>query len=240
MSTTIEGREPETKKTKVDGVTTAEVDTTEAPDESWPEAWYMMDDGTYDDQKCENRLTPNKPATVRGLRDLGISYWKMDADSFEYPVKAIPWDPKDAADPKLMAIRDKRGYSYADIISVKPDLLPGYDEKIKAFFEEHIHDAEEIRYILDGSGYFDIRDVDDKWIRIHIKKGDLMTLPEGCYHRFTCDSDDFIQAMRLFVGQPVWTPFNRPQEDHPSRRYYVETYINSKGEEKKELVPEDF
>jgi hypothetical protein len=34
------------------------------------------------------------------------------------------------------------GYSYADIISIRPDLLPGYDEKVKSFFEEHIHDAE--------------------------------------------------------------------------------------------------
>ncbi|MCD7453017.1 hypothetical protein HAX54_019274 [Datura stramonium] len=23
--------------------------------------------------------------------------------------------------------------------------------------------------------------------------------------------------MRLFVGEPVWTPYNRPQEDHPAR-----------------------
>ena len=126
------------------------------------------------------------------------------------------------------------GYSYADIISVRPDLLPGYETKIKAFFEEHIHDAEEIRYILDGSGYFDIRDKEDKWIRIWIKKGDLMTLPEGCYHRFTCDETDYIQAMRLFIGQPVWTPFNRPQEDHKSRKYYVDTYM--KDEEKKEAA----
>ena len=54
------------------------------------------------------------------------------------------------------------GYSYADIISVRPDLLPGYETKIKAFFEEHIHDAEEIRYILGGSGYFDVRNADDR------------------------------------------------------------------------------
>jgi 1,2-dihydroxy-3-keto-5-methylthiopentene dioxygenase len=84
--------------------------------------------------------------------------------------------------------------------------LPGYDEKVKSFFEEHIHDAEEIRYILDGSGFFDVRDAEDKWVRIHIKKGDLMTLPEGIYHRFTCDETDYIKAMRLFIGQPVWTP----------------------------------
>ena len=110
--------------------------------------------------------------------------------------------------------------------------MPEYDDKVKAFFEEHIHDAEEIRYILDGSGYFDVRDLNDQWVRIHIKKGDLMTLPEGIYHRFTCDSTDYIKAMRLFIGQPVWTPFARPQEEHPSRKAYVAAFVEA--EEKKE------
>ncbi len=155
----------------------------------------------------------------------------MDADKYTYPIKAIPWDPKDSADPRLGAIRDARGYSYADIITVHPDHLPGYDEKVKAFFEEHIHDAEEIRFILSGSGYFDVRDKSDRWVRIFIKKGDLMTLPEGIYHRFTVDETDMIHAMRLFVGQPVWTPFNRPQEDHPSRKLFVENYLEEKKEE---------
>ena len=96
---------------------------------------------------------------------------------------------------------------------------------------QHIHDAEEIRYILDGSGYFDVRNKDDKWVRVHIKKGDLMVLPEGIYHRFTCDEKRIIKAMRLFIGQPIWTPFNRPQEEHPSRVKYVTEFIEEKKDD---------
>lgn len=195
-----------------------------APDEEWPEAW-IMPDGNCKDQKAPNKKEPNEPVDAAGLRKLGICYWKMDAESYSYPVKAIPWDPKDATDPRLMQLRDDRGYSYADIITVHPDHLPGYEQKVKAFFEEHIHDAEEIRYIVGGSGYFDVRDLNDRWVRIAVKKGDLATLPEGSYHRFTVDHNDTIHAMRLFIGQPVWTPFNRPSEDHPSRKAYIKQFI---------------
>lgn len=108
-----------------------------APESEWPEAWIMPDDIPEGGDQClPNRCSPNITVGVPGLKDIGISFWKLDADSYEYPVKAVPWDPKDALDPKLKALRDARGYSYADIITIHPDHLPEFDLKIKSFFEE--------------------------------------------------------------------------------------------------------
>ena len=39
------------------------------------------------------------------------------------------------------------------------------------------------RAILDGEGYFDVRDENENWIRLEAKKGDLLVMPAGIYHR---------------------------------------------------------
>ena len=126
-------------------------------------------------------------------------------------------------DPKLTAIKKARGYNYDDLVNISSE-HPNYDNLLKMFYSEHIHSDEEIRYVVDGSGYFDVRDREDRWIRIWTKRGDLIVLPEGIYHRFTLDEADYIQALRLFCGVPVWTPFNRPQDEHPSRLKYVNDF----------------
>ncbi|XP_014663670.1 PREDICTED: 1,2-dihydroxy-3-keto-5-methylthiopentene dioxygenase-like [Priapulus caudatus] len=161
------------------------------------------------DPKCEHQLSPPQPVQLADLVKLGASYYMLDPDSAE--------DQK-----KLEDIKKERGFVYGDDITItKESLGDKYDATIKSFFTEHLHGADEIRYIRDGSGYFDVRDRGDKWVRIHVTKGDLLILPAGLYHRFYLDSKEYIRASRFFINVPVWTPFNRPAEDHPSRVAYV-------------------
>ncbi|KAK2632855.1 hypothetical protein EUGRSUZ_L00979 [Eucalyptus grandis] len=124
----------------------------------------------------------------------------------------------------LLALRD-----CSDLLDLCPEKVDNYEQKLKNFYTEHIHGDEEIRYCLEGSGYFDVRDKEDRWIRIWIKPGDLIVLPAGIYHRFTLDTSNYIKLMRLFVGEPVWTAFNRPQEEHPARKQYARSLTDKVG-----------
>ncbi|TSM77390.1 1,2-dihydroxy-3-keto-5-methylthiopentene dioxygenase [Bagarius yarrelli] len=172
------------------------------------EAWYM-DESTEDPRQC-HKLNPNQPVSLQELRDIGVCYWKLKADIYEN-------------DPELQKIREENGYSYMDIIDIHPDKLPNYEEKLKTFYEEHLHLDDEIRYILDGRAYFDVRDKNDRWIRILMTKGDMITLPAGIYHRFTMDETNYTKAMRLFVGEPVWKAYNRPADHFDIRQQYVDS-----------------
>jgi hypothetical protein len=45
-------------------------------------------------------------------------------------------------------------HSPQEVIEIARNKLPGYEAKIRSFYEEHIHSDEEIRYILGGTGVF--------------------------------------------------------------------------------------
>lgn len=127
----------------------------------------------------------------------------------------------------MNALAQERGYKNRDTINVsKEGLGEVYEQKIKGFFEEHMHEDEEIRYILSGSGFFDVRETPtDAWIRLAVEPGDLIVLPAGIYHRFTLDEGNCIKALRLFQDEPKWVPYNRTADTdvNPHRVNYLKS-----------------
>jgi len=166
------------------------------------------------------------PGDQRLLHDSGIP---VD-DATLAAIDVLHWHiPVPSTDdyPEIDTVARERGYKNRDVITItKEGLGDLYEAKLKNFYEEHMHEDEEIRYILEGSGFFDVRDrVADKWIRCALDAGDLMVLPAGIYHRFTLDEKNVIKAMRLFKDEPKWTPYNR--SDATDVNPYRVEYLNS-------------
>lgn len=73
---------------------------------------------------------------------------------------------------------------------------------MRDLLKRHLHEDEEIRYILAGSGYFDIRGAEgvheEQWIRIALEAGDLIVLPAG-----------YVRLLLSLISFPV-PPFTHP------------------------------
>ena len=105
--------------------------------------------------KGDQRLPHDSGREVEGkyLEQLGVKYYLMEN---------IEDVDKLAAD---------RGYKNRDQVTISPEAMGSvYEGKVRTFFNEHIHEDEEIRYVREGRGYFDVRGEDDEWVRIRVEK----------------------------------------------------------------------
>ncbi|KAH7432200.1 hypothetical protein KP509_07G013000 [Ceratopteris richardii] len=146
--------------------------------------------------------------------ELGVMHWEIDADNWQ-------------TDPTFLRVKSEQGYVFTETITVAPGALDEYEKKTHHFFQEHLHPYEESRLILEGSGYWDIRDYNDDWIRFRVCKGDMVTLPPGMYHRFTVDINDFIKAVLLFKETPTRVDILRPDgDDTQARKEYITNVLD--------------
>lgn len=108
----------------------------------------------------------------------------------------------------LDALKCERGYVQEDLVALAPD-TPNLDAICAKFVDEHHHDEDEVRFVLEGEGIFDIRSRDDRWMRVVVEPGDLVVVPKERHHRFMLTERKAIRCVRLFKDASGWTPHYR-------------------------------
>ncbi|KAF5377425.1 hypothetical protein D9757_009731 [Collybiopsis confluens] len=193
-------------------------------------AYYF--DNLPGDQRLPHDFNPSRPVDPDTLQSIKVESWYIPVEGHE---------------DKLDGVAKERDYRNRDVIEIsKKGLGDIYDEKLKGFYKEHIHEDEEIRYILQGGGFFDVRRMSlpllffrithnaytlfaeapsDQWIRLAVSAGDLLVIPAGIYHRFTVDERNLTRTVRLFKDEPKWSAIYRgtESESNPHRIEYIKS-----------------
>lgn len=126
---------------------------------------------------------------------------------------------KDAGQDEILAAYEhvltpymaRHGYQTADVISVHPE-TPNLPELQQKFLREHIHTEDEVRFFVDGQGWFWFhleepeRPEDERVFCVHCVAGDLLSVPAGYKHWFDMGEAPFVKVIRVFTDASGWTP----------------------------------
>jgi 1,2-dihydroxy-3-keto-5-methylthiopentene dioxygenase len=162
----------------------------------------------------EGRRIDDPAELARFLAGYGICHerWPL-ADRVD--PSASPEEVLAAYEPEIARLRERGGYTTADVIDVSP-ATPGLEAMLDRFRSEHTHAEDEVRFILQGRGIFFIHGRGRVFL-LEVGEGDLINVPAGTRHWFDLCADRRIRAVRLFQNKEGWTP--RYVEDGAHGRY---------------------
>jgi len=140
-------------------------------------------------------LETGKNISAEELNAQGVTYRQLPTEETAYK-------------PPLEAIMKDNGYVTMDQVRMWAE-MPNFQALCDKFVGEHLHTDDEVRFVLSGSGVFEIRSQDDKWMKIIVEPQDFISVPANRYHRFYLTDEKKIQCVRLFKDQSGWTPVYR-------------------------------
>ncbi len=124
--------------------------------------------------------------------------------------------PLDGYQPRMDALANEHGYTTQDEVALRPE-MENLAAICKKFDDEHMHDEDEVRFVLEGEGVFDIRSGSDRMMRVVVEAGDLIVVPKGRYHRFELTEKRLIHCVRLFQDASGWVPKYRDAVTLPGK-----------------------
>ncbi|TVR14812.1 MAG: cupin domain-containing protein [Planctomycetota bacterium] len=140
-------------------------------------------------------LENNAPVDNEALRAVGVL------------AETLPIEPS-GHQPRLDELMHERGYATQDEVQLSPE-MDNLESICAKFIDEHLHEDDEVRFVLAGAGIFDIRSQDDVWMRLEVGPGDLIIVPKGLHHRFMLTEAKHIHCVRLFKDPAGWVPVYR-------------------------------
>ncbi len=144
-------------------------------------------------------LETGKDITAEELNAQGVSYRRLPTEEAAYK-------------PPLEKIMGENGYVTMDQVKMWPE-MQNFDALCQKFVGEHLHTDDEVRFVLAGSGVFEIRSLDDRWMKVTVEPQDFISVPANRYHRFYLTDEKKIQCVRLFKDQSGWTPLYRKERE---------------------------
>ncbi|KAI1727980.1 ARD/ARD' family domain-containing protein [Ditylenchus destructor] len=114
----------------------------------------------------------------------------------------FPVDLDDAGSMKKRMSRVKADYDVlaSDMLTMDENLID-FEQKLEAMYEPDERDEPTVAMVLEGGMYFDVEYEDDKWVRIHMERGDLIAIPKHKLFRSTTTSKNFVKLQR-FAKRP--------------------------------------
>jgi 1,2-dihydroxy-3-keto-5-methylthiopentene dioxygenase len=141
-------------------------------------------------------LDNGEKISAQELKANGVNYAGLDLNNYQGD---------------LDQIKAANGYVAQDIVELTPQ-TPNLETILAKFDKEHLHTDDEVRFVLAGSGIFDVRSNSDRWMRIEVYPSDYISVPANRNHRFYLQDDKTIRCVRLFKDNTGWTPVYRPEK----------------------------
>jgi 1,2-dihydroxy-3-keto-5-methylthiopentene dioxygenase len=106
---------------------------------------------------------------------------------------------------RFETLKREKGYQTRDMVVIH-EAIPGLADMLAKFDKIHTHSDDEVRYILDGSGYFGFVEPAGGQFLLEVSAGDYINVPANAEHWFEMRDCKRCKAVRYFIDTSGWTP----------------------------------
>lgn len=154
----------------------------------------------------ENKQITNSEEIKSFLANLGVTYEQWQANK-PLEVEADQTTILEAYNHALQPYMEQNGYQTADVININQH-TENYEAIRAKFLSEHTHTEDEVRFFVDGEGYFWFNLENEIPIfNVLCQKGDLISVPANTKHWFDAgENNPFVKAIRVFIDTSGWIP----------------------------------